>query len=198
MGNTIFDGGDGSQVYLILQPLHRYVKIIANTKYISESKSKGLSDESIKPPPTSDKSLTPIINYYSYNIRVKFNGSILRQSNVSYTHEKTVNIYIVYELAGSSSHFGNAMLKNCLFGAVTLTKNADIGKYGYSGYGTGFDRNSNFSFPGGGFGQNVLIFGAEMSSSVHTDNKKKIHISFWKRSNTRFRTYTNCITVTKK
>ena len=31
----------------------------------------------------------------------------------------------------------------------------------------------DFSFPGGGFGQNVLIFGADMSSSVHIDNKKK-------------------------
>ena len=49
-------------------------------------------------------------------------------------------------------------LKNCLFGAVTLTKNTDIDKYGYSGYGIGFDRRSSFSFPGGGFGQNVLIF----------------------------------------
>ena len=172
-GNTVFDGGHGSQVYLIFQPLHRYVKIIANTKYISESKSKGLSDESIKPPPTSDKSLTPIIDNYSYNIRVKFNGSILRQSKISYTHEKTVKIYIVYELAGSSSHSDDSTLKNCLFGVVTLTKNADIGKYGYSGYGIGFDRNSSFSFPGSRFGQNVLIFGADMSFSAHIDNKKK-------------------------
>ena len=46
------------------QLLHRYVKTIANTKYISEWKSKGLSDESIKAPPTSDNSLTPLINYY--------------------------------------------------------------------------------------------------------------------------------------
>ena len=28
-------------------------------------------------------------------------------------------------------------------------------------------------FPGVGFGQNVLIFGADMSSSAHIDNKKK-------------------------
>ena len=49
-------------------------------------------------------------------------------------------------------------LKNCLFGAVTLTKNADFDKYIYSGYGIGFDRRSSCSFPGGGFGQNVLIF----------------------------------------
>ena len=54
-----------------------------------------------------------------------------------------------------------------------MTKNEDIDKCGYSGYGIGFDRRSSFSFPGGGFGQNVLIFGADMSSSAHIDNKKK-------------------------
>ena len=54
-----------------------------------------------------------------------------------------------------------------------MTKNADIEKYGYSGYGIGFDRRSSFSFPGGGFGQNVLIFGIDMSSSAHIDNKNK-------------------------
>ena len=38
---------------------------------------------------------------------------------------------------------------------------ADIDKYGYSGYGIGFDRRGSFSFPGGGFDQNVIIFGAD-------------------------------------
>ena len=86
-----------------------------------------------------------------------------------------VNIYIVYELTGSSSHSDDPMLKNCLFGAVTLIKNTDIDKYGYSGYGIGFDRKSSFTFPGGGFGQNVLILGVDMSSSAHIDNRKKIY-----------------------
>ena len=54
-----------------------------------------------------------------------------------------------------------------------MTKNADIDKYGYSGYGIGFGRRSSFSFPGTGFGQNVLIFGVDISSSAHIDNKKK-------------------------
>ena len=54
-----------------------------------------------------------------------------------------------------------------------MTKNADIDKYGYSGYGIGFDGGGSFSFPGGGFGQNVLIFGVDMSSSAHIDNKEK-------------------------
>ena len=39
--------------------------------------------------------------------------------------------------------------------------------------GIGFDKRSAFSFPGGGFGQNVLLFGVDMSSSAHIDNKKK-------------------------
>ena len=60
-----------------------------------------------------------------------------------------------------------------MFGAVKLNKNADIDKYHYSGYGIGFDRKSSFSFPGGGFGQNVIIFGVDVTSSVHVDNKKK-------------------------
>ena len=65
------------------------------------------------------------------------------------------------------------MLKNCLFGEVTLTRNAYNDKCGYSGYGIGFYRKSSFSFPGGGVGQNVLLFGADMSSSAHIDNKRK-------------------------
>ena len=60
-----------------------------------------------------------------------------------------------------------------MFGAVTLTKNNDIDKYGYSGCGNGFNRRSSFSFPGGGFGQNIIIFGVDMSSSPHIDNKKE-------------------------
>ena len=58
-------------------------------------------------------------------------------------------------------------------GAVTLTRNADIDKYSYSGYGIGFDRRSSFSFTGGGFGQNVLVFVTDMRSSIHIDNKEK-------------------------
>ena len=164
---------DGTQNYLVFQPLNKYFKVIANTDYVSSWKSKGLSAESIKPPTTSDNSLTPALSYYGTKTRVKFTGSCLKQSKISYAHGKVVNIYIVYELGASSSHNNDPTLKNCLFGAVTLTKNADIDKYGYSGYGIGFDRKSSFSFPGGGFGQNILIFGVHMSSSAHFDNKKK-------------------------
>ena len=61
-----------------------------------------------------------------------------------------------------------------------MIKNADIDRYQYSDYGTGFDRESSFSFPGGRFGSNVIIFGVDMSSSAHVDNKKKdILSSMW-------------------
>ena len=149
------------------------MKTVNTTNYISSWKSKGLSDESIKPPTTSDNSVTPELNYYGTKTRVKFTRSCLKQSKVSYTHSTIVNIYIVYELGASSSNDNDPTLKNCLFGAVTLTKNSDIEKYGYSGYGIGFDRRSSFSFPGGGFGQNVIIFGVDMSSSTKIDNRKK-------------------------
>ena len=173
VGKSYFEE-DGKPNYLIFQPLSKYFKLIANTKYISSWKSKGLSDETIKPYATSDNSLTPLIDYYGSKVRVKFNKGCLKQSNnLTYDYGSRVNIYIVYELGASSSNDSDPTLKNYLFGAVTLTKNADIEKYGYSGYGIGFDRRGSFSFPGGGFGQNVIIFGVDMSSSIYIDNKGK-------------------------
>ena len=43
-----------------------------------------------------------------------------------------------------SSSDSNPTLRNCLFCAVNLTKNADYEKYGYSGYRIGFDRRGSF------------------------------------------------------
>ena len=147
----MFNSEDGIQAYLIFQPLYRYFKTIANTNYILSWESKGLSAESIKPSTTSDNSIYPKFSHYDYNIRLKFTGSCLKQP------------------------LKNPTLKIFLFGAVALTKNADIDKYGYSGYGTGFDRRGSFSFPGVGYGQNVLTFGVDMISSRHIDNKEKTY-----------------------
>ena len=113
-----------------------------------------------------------------------------RSNNLKYNYGSRVDIYIVYELGASSSSNSDPTLKNCLFGAVTLTKNVDIEKYGYSGYGTRFDRRGSFSFLGSGFGQNVLIFGVDVSYSAHIDHKKKRHIISWNMANTRVRILT--------
>ena len=63
-------------------------------------------------------------------------------------------------------------LENCLFGAVKLTKDVDVDLYKYSGYDIGFDRKGFYSI-GDAVGRNVIIFGVDMSSSRHIDNKKK-------------------------
>ena len=164
---------DGTHNYLVFQTPNKYFEIITNTKYISSWKSKGLSDKTVKPSATSDNSFTPLIDYLGNKIRVKFNGSILRQPKISYTHRIIVNIFIVYELGASGFNDNDPTIKNCLFGAVTLTKNAGIDKYHYSGYGIEFERKGIFSFPGSEFSQNIIIFGADMSSSVYVDSKGK-------------------------
>ena len=172
IGKNYFEE-NGTQNYIVFQPVSRYFKTIANTKFISSWESKGLSNKTITPYATSDNSLTPLIGYYDVKIRLKFNKSCLKQSNkLTYSYGNRVNFYIVYELGASGSNNDDRTIKNCLFGKVTLTKNEDIEKCGYSGFGIGFDRRSSFSFPSGGFGQNVLIFGADMGSSPHIDNKK--------------------------
>ena len=85
-----------------------------------------------------------------------------------------VSLFIIYELDRLSRDLNiDFPLKDCLFGAVKLTKDADPDKYKYSGYGIGFDLRSEFSFTDGSMGKNGIIFGADMSSSVHIDNTTK-------------------------
>ena len=40
-------------------------------------------------------------------------------------------------------------------------------------YGIGFDSRLESSFIDGSFGKNIIIFGADLNSSVHVDNKGK-------------------------
>ena len=54
-----------------------------------------------------------------------------------------------------------------------MTKNAEINKYKYSGYGIAFDRHECFSSPAIGLRRNVIVFGVDMSSSTKIDNRRK-------------------------
>ena len=56
-----------------------------------------------------------------------------------------------------------------MFGAVKLTKNADLDKYSYLRYGIDIHF---FQFQI--WANNVVLFGVHNSSSVHIDNKKDI------------------------
>ena len=162
------------QNHLVFHPLRKYFKVItnANTKYISSWQSKGLSDESIKPPATSDYKLNPKVNYYGTNTRLEFRGSCLKQDKITFNHREIVNIYIVYEIDKIYTKTHPTQV-NCLFGAISITKNADIDKNEYSGYGIGFDRTGIYLQPDGSFGRNAIIFGVDMNSSIHVDNKGK-------------------------
>ena len=55
-------------------------------------------------------------------------------------------------------------------------KNANPDKYIYSGYGIGLDSRSEFQLPYGSVGENVIIFGVDLSSSGNIENEKKRYI----------------------
>ena len=87
---------DGTQNYLVFQPMFRYFRLITNTSNISSWESKGLSNENFDPP---NRNFSSSIDYFGNKIQVKLNGSCSKQSNkISCTHKKIVNISIVYEI----------------------------------------------------------------------------------------------------
>ena len=69
---------DGTQNYLVFQPMCKYFKVITNTDYISSWISKGLSAEGIKLPTTPDNSSAPVLTYYNTKIRVKFHWKLFK------------------------------------------------------------------------------------------------------------------------
>ena len=153
---------DGTQNYLVFQPIQTYFKRIAGVgddNYIYYWKSKRLPDKIINSIKIFDYGITPYLCYYDTNkIRVKFDWDYLKQYQDTLLYRGIVNIYIAYEVNDNFNVSSYPTLENCLFGAVELTKNIDIDKYGYSG---------------NGFGTNVIIFGVDMSSSTKIDDRKK-------------------------
>ena len=180
LGKSYFDADDGTQNLLVFQPARKCFKTFKNTApivfspsdFIIEWKSKGLKDV-IKCP---DNSFAPALftstRPYPEFKRVypKLNGSCLKQDKITFNHGFMVNIYIVYDLESNLNNI-DPTIRNCLFGAVKLTKNNDIDKYKYSGYGIEFDSGGTFLFPDGSFGENLIFSLADMSSSVHANHK---------------------------
>ena len=133
-----------------------------------------MSDERLNSNTTSNYKITSKLRHHGPQIRVEFNGSCLKQDKAIYNHGKIVSIYIVYGISMNYNICTYPTLENCLFGAVSLTKNSNIDQYKYSRYGIGFDRKGEFSFGSTGFGRNCIIFGADLSSSLRANNKKII------------------------
>ena len=144
--------------------MNKYFKKIGNTKSISSWESKGLSDEVFKLP-INNNSLAPNLEYVSEKMFVKFDGSGLIKQDEFTFNKNTIKIYTFYDLDSNLKNFDHT-LENRLFGAIKITKNSDMNKYKYSGYGVGFDLKRTFSHPTGSFGNNAIFFGADMSSSA--------------------------------
>ena len=106
-------------------------------------------------------------------------NNILTSNNNHVINKNVINIYIVYKLDPiASSRDTTFTIQNALVGAMQITKNADNSKSNYKGYGICFDERSEFghTITEGGFAhttdaRNVLIFGADMSFSVHKTNR---------------------------
>ena len=168
---NLSEGNDGVQNLLGFQLMSKYLKTVNGNITFSEWRSKGKSNEVLK----SHNTPAPESSALERNMYLKFNGSCLKTvKKLTYVFigPMTFNAYIVYSLSSNLNNFDFA-LENCLFGAIRLVKNVDIDKHKYLGYGTGFDARGTFLFSDGSFPQTVIIFGADLSSSVHTNNKTK-------------------------
>ena len=106
--------------------------------------------------------------------------NVLTSKNDHVLDKNVVNIYIVYKLDPlASTRDKSYTIQNALFGAMQITKNAtDYDKNNYKGYGICFDERSEFGHTITESGhahttdtRNVLIFGADMSFSVHATNR---------------------------
>ena len=107
-------------------------------------------------------------------------NNILTSNNDHVLNKNVVNIYIVYKLDPLASTKDKSFtIQNALFGAIQITKNAtDNSKNNYKGYGICFDERSELghTITEGGRAhttdaRNVLIFGADMSFSIHATNR---------------------------
>ena len=108
---------DGTQSYLVFQPIYRYFKRIPGVgsgNYIHFWKSKGLSNERLDSITASNHKITPELSFYDTKTRAECNGSCLKQDKVTYNHGKIVNIYIVYEISRNNSISSYPTLENYL------------------------------------------------------------------------------------
>ena len=144
---------------------HTFVK--DSVTYISSWESKGLSNKKICSIITPSYNRAQSLAYDNVRIKLKFVGSVLKQGKITYNHGPIVNIYIVYRLSPSITSY--ITLENCLFGVFEITKILKINTY--SGYSIAFDSGGSFSHPSGGYGKNFIIFGVDLSSFIHANNR---------------------------
>ena len=89
-----------------------------------------MSNEKTEPLFTANKSLsTKLVWMNNSKIRLRFRGRCLRQEFATFIPNSLVNLFTVYELDKWSLDLNAKFtLKDCLFGALKLTTNADPNK----------------------------------------------------------------------
>lgn len=98
---------------------------------------------------------------------------------MSFLHKNAVNLHTSYTLDAWSRNLNTDFtLGNCLVGAMKLTKNADSDKHGYSGYATGFNSHSQFSWLDGSWGKDVIIVRAEGPTQVFDNTATTAEVKY--------------------
>ena len=123
-GKNYFDG-DGTQIYLVFQGVYKYFEDVDASKTIIKFHanswiSNGLSDEKIS---SVSGFIRPFIEYTNARIKLKFDGSILREK-VS-TSLGLIGNYDIVDRLNPRTNSSNIVLENCLFSKIKITKNAD-------------------------------------------------------------------------
>ena len=116
--------------------------------------------------------LLPTLENYG-RMSVKFNCNYFVQTKVLHpNNNNVVNLYIVYKLDTiNNTRNTDYAISNALFAAVKITKNSDILKNKYEGYGLCFDEEGTFTKGNITNGKNVIIFGVDMLFSIHANNR---------------------------
>ena len=156
---------------------------VLNSKNISEWESTGIYNHSSKSSMNAvANTKTNLPNFKNDGrMHVHLNGNHFQQIVAGIPNNNNVNnIYCVYKLDPiASTRDTSHTIQDALFGVMQITKNAtDYDKNNYKGYGICFDERSQFghTITENGVthtlnGRKVLIFGADMSFSVHATNK---------------------------
>ena len=131
LNRTKYFSSEIYQNYLVFISAKKYIKYFSGTTWNDSRKSSGISEENIENTTKSYSSFPPIFVDHYVLSHINFNGHCLINNNISIPKKviKLYTSYIINEwLRNLNTYF---ILKNCLFGSVKLTKNADSDKYKY-------------------------------------------------------------------
>ena len=129
-------------------------------------------------PVQNTKNVSPTIKNINVQLHVFFNVNYFEQDPITIPNN-VISIYVIYKLDPiSSTRNTDYTIQNALFGAMKINKNTDSSKNNYTGYGLWFDEGGEFghTVKQGNFdrttnAKNVIIFGVDMSSSIHATNR---------------------------